>query len=371
MNAHAPIQVRQLAQYARTDAAIPGTVTLMQMGEAGTPYASILTSDLVTSALAAGGNLNLLAGLSEIVFGFDQGAGAVVLSVVQGELQVSPGLRASKVDATFVNAISVTQNGVLVATQADLAADRASSVTSFNQRTGDILLDTADIMRAGGAPQNSPVFSGWVIAPSHWDIRICDDTVVTANWVHRLLRYGAVTSFNCRTGPVTLTTADVNQAYSVPGPPWPTASNPVLGDASNRIATTLFVDESLDDLHATITQEWEAALKEIGSGGHMPVTPNEGSASVVTTGGTAVIAVAAVVGGLNGGYITNPSTAADQGIATAQTLYVDVVNPAILGGYGSTAALSPGQSFTFPAGMTTPVSVNAATSGHRFVSVWW
>lgn len=241
MNAIFPpssFQVRQLAQYGRVDAAIPGTVTLMQMGEAGTPYASILTRDLVTSALAAGGNLNLAAGLSEIVFGLDQGAGAVTLSVNQGELQVSPALRASTVNATFVNSSGVRVNGVPVATQADLAADRAASVTSFNQRAGDVLLETADILRAGGAPQDSPVFSGWVVAPSFWDTRICDDTVVTANWVHRAIR----------AAPPNFSTEDINEAYAVPGPPWPQAPSPVLGDASDRIATTSFVDESLEGL---------------------------------------------------------------------------------------------------------------------------
>ena len=239
MNALFPsssFQVRQLAQYGRADAAIPGTVTLMQMGEAGTPYASILTSNLVSSALAAGGNLNLLAGLSEIVFGFDQGAGAVTLSVVQGELQVSPSLRTSKLDATFVNATGMTVNGVPVATQGDIANVLANSVTSFNQRTGDIQLETPDILRAGGAPIRDAHFGGWITAPSVWDIRQNDDTVATTNWVQRLL---------CTALP--LTTAQLNAIYAVPGPPYPSVPSPALGDASSRIATTAFVDESLDD----------------------------------------------------------------------------------------------------------------------------
>lgn len=247
---NAPLNIRQLAQYPRTDAAIPGTVALMQMGELGTPYASILTRDLVTSALAGGGNLNLAAGSGSINFLFDQGAGAVTLSVTQGELLVSTALRTSMLNATFVNSQSITQDGIPVATRADLAADRAASVTSFNQRTGDVQLEQSDILRAGGAPQANPHFSGWVLAPSHWDVRINDDTVVTANWVQRLIRTGTVTSFNCRTGPVTLLTSDVNAAYAVPGVS-PTAPSPVLGDASNRIATTSFVDESLADFADT------------------------------------------------------------------------------------------------------------------------
>lgn len=249
MNApfNAPVQVRQLAQYGRADAAIPGTVTLMQMGEAGTPYASILTRDLVTSALAGGGDFNLAAGSGSINFLFDQGAGAVTLSVSQGELLVSTALRTSMLNATFVNAQSVTQNGVPVATQCDLRAITASSVTSFNGRTGDILLEDVDILRAGGAPQDSPHFTGWVTAPSSWDTRQSDDTVATTNWVHRVLCTGfyTVKSFNGRTGDITLTTSDINAAYAVPGV-YPTAPSPTLGDASTRIATTAFVDESLE-----------------------------------------------------------------------------------------------------------------------------
>lgn len=241
---NASFQVRQLAQYGRTDAAIPGTVTLMQMGEAGTPYASILTRDLVTSALAGGGDFNLLAGSGSIVFGFDQGAGAVTLSVVQGELQVSPSLRTSKLDAAFVNAASVTVNGSPVVTQAQLSA--TPIVSSFNFRSGDVQLELPDVLRAGGAPIRDAHFGGWITAPSVWDTRANDDTVATTNWVHRLLCTGAVTSFNGRTGNVILTTADVNWAYYQPGAN-PTAPSPVLGDSSNRIATTSFVDESIAD----------------------------------------------------------------------------------------------------------------------------
>lgn len=342
MNAIFPsssFQVRQLAQYGRVDAAIPGTVTLMQMGEAGTPYASILTRDLVTSALAGGGNLNLAAGSGSIVFGFDQGAGAVTLSVVQGELQVSPSLRTSQLDATFVNAQSVTQGGVQVATQADLAADRAASVTSFNQRTGDILLETADILRAGGAPQQSPVFSGWVTAPSFWDTRIADDTVVTANWVHRLICTGAVTSFNCRTGNVTLTTADVNAAYAVPGT-WPVAPSPVLGDASDRIATTSFVDESLDGFAPTYSPAFSG----------IPTAPTAASGDVSNTIATtsfvsnAITSVPLPYLPLTGGTLTGNLTAPSATL-TGSSPQISLTNASHNVGVGATAGadLTTGQ----------------------------
>jgi hypothetical protein len=99
-------------------------------------------------------------------------------------------------------------------------------------------------------------------------------------------------------------------------------------------------------------------------------TPQAGAAIQIATGGTPVISVAAVPGGIGGGYITNPFTTADQGVA-AEPLYVNIASAATLNGNGTTVALQPGQSFSLPAGMNTAVSVNAALSGHKFTAVWW
>jgi|SRR5262252_2435640 len=101
----------------------------------------------------------------------------------------------------------------------------------------------------------------------------------------------------------------------------------------------------------------------------MAVNPQPGLASVVTTGGTAVTAVPANPQG--GGIITNPMSKDDQGIATAEPLYVNAVSAATLGGYGTTFALSPGQSWNVIPGQITSTSVNATTSGHRFSVIWW
>lgn len=100
----------------------------------------------------------------------------------------------------------------------------------------------------------------------------------------------------------------------------------------------------------------------------MVVTPQAGVASVITTGGTAVVAVNA---NPNGGIITNPLLATDQNIGTAEVLYVNAVTTAIAGAYGTTFALQPGQSWTIIPGQNTATSVNAATSGHKFSCVSW
>lgn len=93
-----------------------------------------------------------------------------------------------------------------------------------------------------------------------------------------------------------------------------------------------------------------------------------GATSVVTTGGKAVTAI---FGGVAGGLIQNPATPGDQGgLAAVEILYVDISGAAAVTNETATCTpVQPGQFFTLPAGLTNPVSVNAATSGHRFAVV--
>jgi hypothetical protein len=99
-----------------------------------------------------------------------------------------------------------------------------------------------------------------------------------------------------------------------------------------------------------------------------PVTPVAGLTTTIETGGDAVIAVPA---GPNGGYITNPASAEDQDIPDAEFLYVDQAKEAIIGAFGTTIGLAPGQSYDLIAGATNPVTVNASTAGHRFTVVYF
>lgn len=93
-----------------------------------------------------------------------------------------------------------------------------------------------------------------------------------------------------------------------------------------------------------------------------PVTPVAGANSVVTTGGTAVIAAGASP---NGGFITNPSTATEY-------LFVDPVSATPgLAAQGTVFGLAPGQTWDLIAGQTTPTYVNAASNGHTFSVVVW
>jgi hypothetical protein len=97
-----------------------------------------------------------------------------------------------------------------------------------------------------------------------------------------------------------------------------------------------------------------------------PVSLYPLAASKVIAGGTPVTAMNGPVGG---GLISNPLSAADQGIAVAEQIFVDVTGPAALGETATTFELQPGDTYPIPAGLTSDVSVNAATSGHRFSGV--
>jgi hypothetical protein len=107
----------------------------------------------------------------------------------------------------------------------------------------------------------------------------------------------------------------------------------------------------------------------------MSVTPQPGLTSEVATGG---IAVEVVPGGPNGGFITNPAASGDQGLGAAEPLTINPVTAAGVGGAGGSGegngtnfVLTPGQSWTIIPGQTTPTSVNALTSGHKFSVVWF
>ena len=98
------------------------------------------------------------------------------------------------------------------------------------------------------------------------------------------------------------------------------------------------------------------------------VSPAAGNTATVVTGGTAVIALA---GPANGCYIVNPLTTPDAGIGSTEPLYVNPATTATTTGNGTNTAIAPGQVWFCVPYSATNVSVNAATSGHKFVVVRW
>jgi hypothetical protein len=98
-------------------------------------------------------------------------------------------------------------------------------------------------------------------------------------------------------------------------------------------------------------------------------TPTAGLVS--QTPATPGLPVNAIAANMSGGYIVNPLTAADQGIGTAEVLYVNQVGPCDTVANGTTIALQPGQSYTVIPATTTPVSVASLTPAHKFTAVMW
>ena len=93
------------------------------------------------------------------------------------------------------------------------------------------------------------------------------------------------------------------------------------------------------------------------------LTPVAANAVEVVTGGTAVTAfLASTI--VTGAQIVNPYSA-------TESLFVDMINApgtTAPGTHGTTVELVPGQSWTAPGPLTTPVKVNATTSLHVFTA---
>jgi hypothetical protein len=70
-----------------------------------------------------------------------------------------------------------------------------------------------------------------------------------------------------------------------------------------------------------------------------------------------------------GGTITNPKNAVDQGLTTAESLFVDLTGPAYHYAEATTKELQPGDSIQIPAQCQSGAWVCAASEGHQFTVV--
>jgi hypothetical protein len=241
------LTVRQIGSYPAAAAVAPADLFVIQQGGLGGPYASVTAPTIFNTALSLGGSISL-APDQAIAWNGATLTWDGINGFVFSDSIVAPAL---SVDAALVG-------GVPVATQDDIAA-LGAGVTSFNGRTGAVQLETGDVLRAGGAPTTNANFAGYCTAPTAWDFRTSSDQLATTAFVQMVIGQlvcggSVVTSFGGRGGDVVLTTADVNAAYATIDGTVPTAPSPALGDASGRVATTLFVDESVEDL-----RDWTAS----------------------------------------------------------------------------------------------------------------
>jgi hypothetical protein len=276
------LNVRQIAGYPPVSGNVPATASLiLQLAGLGSAYGSISPAQLVGTALAQGGDMTVLGALSAVSFQSGSGQFANLASNI---------FSASKACITNLAAGFGTLAGVPIATLNDLAAQYAASVQSFNGRVGNVRLWIDDILCAGGAPIASPMFLGSPRAgtppPTSNSSRLAttafvvtaiggitgayapidspnftgvptaptpplgssDGTLATTAFVQTAIAssVAGVSSFNTRTGIVTLTNTDVTDAGGavLNSPAFtgtPTAPTPPPGDVSTRLATTAFV----------------------------------------------------------------------------------------------------------------------------------
>ena len=224
----------------------------------------------------------------------------------------------------------------------------SGDVTSWNTRTGDVTLLLSDITAAGGAPIASPVFTGNPAAPT----RLAGDSsggLATTAFVQQAIAGNpAVSSFNTRTGAVTLLTADVLAAGGAPlaSPALtgtPTATTAPQGDVSNRIATDAFVSNALASGAVTSFNGRQGTvaltLSDVQSVGGAPI------ASPTFTGVPAVPTAApgsATTQAASTAFVTNAITAGTAGVSSVNTRTGAVVlNASDLAAMGGAPLLSP------------------------------
>lgn len=100
-----------------------------------------------------------------------------------------------------------------------------------------------------------------------------------------------------------------------------------------------------------------------------PVAPS-GSLTLATGGTSQALATAGSAS--HGCFVYNPATATQQGIATAESAFVNITGgAATTASAGQSIELLPGVPFSCPAGLTTAINWNAATTNHRITSVVW
>jgi hypothetical protein len=236
--------------------------------------------------------------------------------------QTNGSSRASYMGEAFVGG---TAAGNQVATKADIAA-ATTGVSTFNTRSGAVVLTTADVTGAGGAPQASPTFSGVPNAPT---AAPGTNTTQLATCMFVTAAIGNVTgamvaSFNGRIGAVSLTASDITTAggaltLSPAFTGTPTTPTATAGTATSQIASTMFVANSI----ANAVVSWNGrtgavslSLSDVTSVGGAPIaSPNfTGTPSGPTpTVGDASTRLATTA------FVTNAITGATTGVASFNT----------------------------------------------------
>jgi hypothetical protein len=173
---------------------------------------------------------------------------------------VSPNFQGIPTAPTAAPGTSTSQLATTAFVMAAITSHIAG-VASWNNRTGNVVLMLQDILDAGGAPLDSPQFTGTPTGPNPppYDV---SQRLATTSWVSfRLdeIRDTSVWSWNGRTGDVVLTLGDITNAGGAPiaSPEFtghPNAPTPPPDSHDTSIATTAWVFARLCDLRADFAE---------------------------------------------------------------------------------------------------------------------
>lgn len=97
-----------------------------------------------------------------------------------------------------------------------------------------------------------------------------------------------------------------------------------------------------------------------------PVTPAAFSGLYAIASGGVAQQLAAAGEVKNNCVVLNPTSATQQSIGSAESLFINFVTTATVAAGGTSIELLPGQAVGCPGGSLLAISVNAATTGHRF-----
>ena len=275
---------------------------------AGDNSQRIATTAFVQTALSSGA-----------VSSFNTRTGAVTLqgadiTAAGGALLASPAFTGAPTAPTAAPATNNTQIATTAYVTAAILAD-TTGVTSFNTRTGAVVLTTADITGAGGAPLASPSFTGVPLGPTATAGTSTTQLATTA-FVQAAIASSGVSSFNARTGAVTLIANDISAAGGalLAGPTFtgvPAAPTAAPGTSTTQLATTAFVAASLGSYLPLIGGTVTGGIAiTVASGVALSVTSSAANAINLPNGGLAALGPVSAAGGMtagaNGITYTNP-----------------------------------------------------------------
>jgi hypothetical protein len=210
----------------------------------GTSTGQLATTAFVVAAVAAA-----TTGVSS----WNGRTGAVVLNqsdIVNASGWASPSFTGVPLAPTAATATNTTQIATTAFVHAAVASATAG-VSSWNTRTGDVVLTLADVTGVGGAALASPAFTGTPTANTAVPGTATTQLATTAFVAAALGAISTgVTSFNTRTGAITLQGNDVSAAGGalLDSPTFigvPTAPTATTGDSSFQLATTQFVSDAI------------------------------------------------------------------------------------------------------------------------------